>query len=53
MDIINNLLTDYCQLFGYSSCNNLGVVEILVLLAVAVFVAIVAFRLLRWIFKGI
>ena len=27
MYIINSLLTKYCQLFGYSSCTNLTVVD--------------------------
>ena len=53
MDIINSFLTRYCQLFGYASCNNLSRVEILVLLAIAIFVIAVVFRLLRWIFKGV
>jgi hypothetical protein len=53
MNIINNLLTEYCQLFGYASCSNLSLVEILVLAAIAIFVIAVIFRLLRWIFKGI
>lgn len=53
MDIINNLLTRYCQLFGYASCSNLSWVEILVLLAISIFAMAVIFRLLRWIFKGI
>lgn len=53
MDIINSLLTRYCQLFGYASCSNLSWVEILVLLAIAIFAIAVIFRFLRWILKGV
>ena len=44
MDFINNLLTGYCQLFGYASCSDLDSVEILVLVAIAILVIAVTWK---------
>ena len=53
MTILNDLMTSYCQLFGYSSCGGLSWAEIAVLVAVGALVLIVGFRFARRIITGV
>lgn len=41
MDTINALLTEYCRVFGYSSCSNLSLAEKSFLIAVGALVLLV------------
>jgi len=50
---INNLLTSYCKLFGFSSCTGLTVVETFFLAAVGALVAFAIVRLIKWFYRGI
>ena len=53
MNILIRLLNQYCQLFGYSSCNNLRLMEKFLLSVVAVFVLLVIFGILKKIATGV
>ena len=53
MNTLNRLMNQYCQLFGYSSCNNLSLIEKFLLSAVAVIVLMVIFGILKRVVTGI
>ena len=53
MNTLIRLLNQYCQLFGYSSCNNLRLIEKFLLSAVAVIVLLVIFGILKRIVTGV
>ena len=53
MHTLYSLLTQYCQLFGYSSCRNLTAVDIFLLFVIAVFVVVVIATVSKRIFTGI
>ncbi len=53
MDAFYNLLTQYCQLFGYSSCSNLTALDIFLLSIIALFVVLAVATILKRAFTGI
>lgn len=53
MNSIHRIMNEYCQLFGYSSCDNLNVYEKFLLIAVATIGLLIVVGLLRRIFTGI
>jgi hypothetical protein len=53
MYIFNSFLTEYCKLFGFSSCIGLTVVETFFLAAVGALVAFALVRLIKWFYRGI
>lgn len=53
MNTLYNLLTQYCQLFGYSSCRNLTALDIFLLSVIALFVVLVVATVLKRVFTGI
>ena len=53
MYVINNFLTWYCKLFGFSSCTGLTVVETFFLAAVGALVVFALIRVLKWFYRGI
>lgn len=53
MTILSNLLTTYCQLFGYSSCRGLSWMEIGFLIAIAAFSILVGVSFIRRVVTGI
>ena len=53
MSTIHRLMNQYCQLFGYSSCNGLNIYEKFLLIAVATIVFIIVVGILRRVVAGI
>ena len=53
MHTLNSLLTQYCQLFGYSSCSNLTALDVFLLATVGMFVLLAVATVLKRIFTGI
>jgi hypothetical protein len=53
MHTLNNLLTQYCQLFGYSSCRNLTALDIFLLTTIGMFVVLALATVLKRIVTGI
>ena len=53
MPRINSLLTKYCQIFGYSSCTNLTLVDTFFLAAVGLLMVLAIASLLKWFYMGI
>ena len=53
MNTIHSLVNQYCQLFGYSSCNGLNIYEKFLLIAVVAIVFIIVVGILRRVGTGI
>ena len=53
MNTLHSLMTQYCQLFGYSSCNNLSLIEKFLLIAVVVVVFMIVAGTVKRIITGV
>jgi hypothetical protein len=53
MDTLNGLLTEYCRVFGYSSCSDLTMAETAFLIAVGALVIIIVATVFRRVFTGV
>lgn len=53
MNTLNDLLNQYCQLFGYSSCSNLSFAEMFFLGAVSVLAILAVATFLKRVITGI
>ena len=53
MNTIHRLMNQYCQLFGYSSCDDLNIYEKFLLIAVATIALIIVVGILRRVVTGI
>ena len=53
MDTFNGILTEYCRVFGYSSCSDPTMAETAFLIAVGVLVLIVVATVFRRVFTGV